>query len=606
LEEKKFEVVVLTLLICRATTMRLLATLIPTLLAVQLLLTALVSEAFESKHDGEEAFPVVVDPEYSSSTSNSQPQNKRDAVLIRENLLRGIVAPVCESHGDCYNCTKASGCHWCRDQQCYPYFSVHGCMSGLSCDDPDDDDDSDDDKKKKEKDACSEHATCSECGSTHTCHWCAHDDACHTIGSIYGCVRGVDCFSNDRCRRKVPEPLPAEQQTFTNMGVVPMVMLGLVGFVFLCCTTTCWCCACGAKGAYDELCAMAYSAAGRRGPLQTTTTTTNNDTTTPLEIHQNHYESQGTPNGDALLDPTSATASLITDDASGPANVVSVVADDQKKQEASTLVSEEGSPEVQDGISEDDSYFYQAMEQEEEQQGEITPLLPATRNLVSSTEESTNMDNHDARPKHATRMMRVCSCFYFITVGIIGGLLFLGVRFFPKIPDYSVCNDSVEWTNLIRSMATLNVEVDFEILMSIENANHLSVALDMGRGILKHDGNTVGHYFIPPVEAVAMSITDVMIIATVSPQRWEALALTKEYYADKLMLHVDADVSLRIPTMFNVSREVSLRDIPVKISREQERHLCACKKWDGNNTLLTDIKELLGPDNQGNDVLPLL
>jgi hypothetical protein len=224
-------------------------------------------------------------------------------------------------------------------------------------------------------------------------------------------------------------------------------------------------------------------------------------------------------------------------------------------------------------------------------------LLPG-RDVVSTQEP--NLNNHDP-PIHAKRMMRVCTCFYFISVFLVGGLLFVALRFFPKIPDYSVCNDSVEWTRLIKSMATLKAEVDFEILMSIENANHLAVALDMGRGIFKHAGQTVGHYMIPAVAAAALSITDVMIIATVSPQSWEALELTKEYYADKLVLLVDADVNLRIPTMFNYSQEVSLRDIPVKINRESERHLCACKKWDGNNTLLADIKELLGFDMQMNE-----
>jgi hypothetical protein len=297
------------------------------------------------------------------------------------------------------------------------------------------------------------------------------------------------------------------------------------------------------------------------------------------------------------MHPTSATASLATDDASGPASIVTAVADAQKRREASTLASEEGSPTVQDGISGDGSYLYQAMQEEEPQQ-ESRPLLPS-RDLVSTQLPNTN--NHYP-PIHAKRMMRVCTCFYFMSVLLVGGLLFAAVRYFPKIPDYSVCNDSVEWTRLIKSMATLNAEVDFEILMSIENENHLTVALDMGRGIFKHAGHVVGHYVIPAVEAAAMSITDVMIIATVSPQSWEALALTKEYYEDKLVLLVDADVNLRMPTMFNYSKEVSLRDIPVKINRESERHLCACKKWDGNNTLLTDIEELLGFDTQMNEV----
>jgi len=44
------------------------------------------------------------------------------------------------------------------------------------------------------------HKDCEECTSSPwDCHWCAHDNACHIFGSMYGCVSGVNCYSDNRC-----------------------------------------------------------------------------------------------------------------------------------------------------------------------------------------------------------------------------------------------------------------------------------------------------------------------------------------------------------------------------------------------------------------------
>ena len=163
--------------------------------------------------------------------------------------------------------------------------------------------------------------------------------------------------------------------------------------------------------------------------------------------------------------------------------------------------------------------------------------------------------------------------------------MFTAIRFFPKIPEYSVCNDDVAWRKLFDSMASLKAEIDFEILMSIENANHVDVALDEGHGIFKHGGSQVGHYMVPPVAVPAMAITDIMIIATLTPDRRQAVSLTRDYYEDKLVLDVDIDLTLRAPSMFNYSKEVTITDRPVQINQEEDRHLCACKKWKNNSIM---------------------
>jgi hypothetical protein len=93
------------------------------------------------------------------------------------------------------------------------------------------------------------------------------DNSYHAIGSIYGCVTGIDCYDNPHCQRTQPEPYHPRKNnhkndddddnmsTLTN-GWLPLFIIGLVAGMALCCITSCcWMLSC-LKFAYDDLVAM--------------------------------------------------------------------------------------------------------------------------------------------------------------------------------------------------------------------------------------------------------------------------------------------------------------------------------------------------------------
>lgn len=108
----------------------------------------------------------------------------------------------CSQLSTCQNCTNTYTCHWCeKSQSCHARGSIHGCAWGNKCKDPN--------PPKKKNNTCAAQTTCSDCAKhSHFCHWCEHDNACHSVGSRFGCAIGVDCYSNDRCRRTEPESFP--------------------------------------------------------------------------------------------------------------------------------------------------------------------------------------------------------------------------------------------------------------------------------------------------------------------------------------------------------------------------------------------------------------
>jgi hypothetical protein len=177
------------------------------------------------------------------------------------------------------------------------------------------------------------------------------------------------------------------------------------------------------------------------------------------------------------------------------------------------------------------------------------------------------------------RLYVTCMGCYICTLLFVGIVTFSAIYFFPKKPIFNICNDSVAWKSLIDSMTSMKATAEFEILASIYNPNHLDVALDMGQGSFSHDGALVGTYEIPPTVIAAAAISDILIVARFTPDQWQALSITAEYYHGTLVLSVDAQVSIRIPVLVDFTFSTSLKDLVVHVNEMSDRHLCACPTW---------------------------
>jgi len=340
------------------------------------------------------------------------------------------------------------------------------------------------------------------------CHWCAHDSACHAVGSYYGCVTGVNCYSNDRCRRTTPDPI--DGLVFPEMGVLPILFIFMLGGICFCCSTLGYCVAGGVKGAYDDLAHIAAAQSIHTAPVVTV-----HQTLAPTENNEAHDE--------------------------------------------------------------------EAADDHEDTNGEAEPLVnhQGHTDYRLLAEEYTAPARNRAASRHMDRLFTACTVCYIVSLMAVGGFVIGSIRYFPKVPQYNICNDSVAWKSLVDSMTSMKVDADIEILMSIMNPNHFDIVLDMGRGTFSHDGAFVGTFEIPPANAKAMSITDMMILAKFTPEKWEALSLTAEYYRGTLALDVDSQASIRVPALANYEYEAKVTNMRVHVNDPtmMDRHLCACPQW---------------------------
>jgi len=463
----------------------------------------------------------------------------------------------CSSYHNCTACSEVSrACHWCvKDDQCHAKGSWYGCAIGSTCSNSSND---------TADNSCHSHKNCAECSiSSSLCHYCAFDNQCHAIGSLYGCSHGINCYSNDRCRREDSEHISLG--IFDNIGFIPLVLIISAAISVLCCSSILYAGANALKGAYDEM--TQYNVpppeAFTNHPLQFQ----------QLQLHPIlELEEQQVDNihmedaGDCHDEKYVSEIELSLDEGDNQAHVESgdhLVAFNEILGNEHSGVVEETYPEEDDTGEE-----HQLTER----------LLPVTAHPDPSRLPTRNRSSGSS---YMQFLMGTCGVWYFFTVA--GAICFVvsSILFFPKVPEVNVCSDEFAWKSIIDGLTSLKVEASFQILTSVQNKNRLDIALEGIAGKFKHDGEDVGTFEVERTIVAASSISDVMVTCTVVPDHWEALGLIADYYKDKLEFLVDINGSVKIKGI-GFSIPIKLTDIVVKANKtvkKQDRHLCACPQW---------------------------
>ena len=352
----------------------------------------------------------------------------------------------CASHVDCTTCyASSSACHWCAfDNQCHAKASWYGCTLGANCnpDNNDNDDNmhnntsSDDDTKpsddggKKKGNSCHSHSSCSECSlSSHVCHWCEKDNACHAIGSWYGCAHGANCYSNHRCRRIEPEVMEPWSwwKMSSQIGVVPLALAGILGFMVVCCSSVLFTGVKALKGAYEDFDFVERSG-GHVAPSidedaieenehLTLSSMTNPDAKETNDLEQSH-PNESRPLLDGQIDQQQEFADEENDNQLRRQN--------SSTSSASSTISSRRS---------------------------VTPHPSISRLPPRNSHRSS---------RHMTCLMTTCRIWYFLT--LLSVFLFSSgyVYFFPKTPIYNVCSDEVAWKSIIDGITSLKMKVRSE------------------------------------------------------------------------------------------------------------------------------------------------
>jgi hypothetical protein len=374
----------------------------------------------------------------------------------------------------------------------------------------------------------------------------------------------------------------------TEIPFSRFVVVLLIGASMIGCLTCCFSCFGDVKGAYDDLATITMAGSlppsviggtlmmgpGGAEPFYNT-----------LETHPEEdgdEEEETANNGSEPLNHDVGEEQLVPNDEE--ANRQGIISEENTG--TTNAASEANGGEFQQQQREEcETNHYGLMNDgQEHQYQEIT--TPLFFNSAHSFNGIPGMEE----PRHMKSLYRGCSILYYIGVGLVLVMVATTVYFYPKRPVYNVCNDAVAYKKIFENIMALKLDASFEILISLSNPNHLGVALDKGKGSFTFDGKPVGTFEIPPDFIGAMAITDLMLVAKVTPDKYQAAQLAAAYFRGKLVLEAEFQATVRVPAMFDMTYHLSVEDIRVDVNELSDRSLCYCPSWDESknhtNTIL--------------------
>ncbi|KAG7399664.1 hypothetical protein PHYBOEH_008307 [Phytophthora boehmeriae] len=158
----------------------------------------------------------------------------------------------------------------------------------------------------------------------------------------------------------------------------------------------------------------------------------------------------------------------------------------------------------------------------------------------------------------------------------------LALMFYPRVPDYNVCNREFEWESILHSMMSLTPKVDYQVLVSVINENRFGFVLESGRADIYHNTTLVGKWELEKEwEAAAGSISDKIAAIKIEPGFSEGIALWQDFSRNELIFRINASVTGSITwgrhKIYRIS--ATTPDVEFLVGAEYDRGLCKCTEF---------------------------
>jgi len=217
-----------------------------------------------------------------------------------------------------------------------------------------------------------------------------------------------------------------------------------------------------------------------------------------------------------------------------------------------------------------------------------SPSSAGTSPIVSlgADESPASSSSNHAAHRHVNCLYRTCFSFYILAMTFLLALGTTTFLLYPSMPVYNICSNEMDWKSIVDGMTSLKMQTNYQLLISVYNPNYFDAEVIQGEGTFEYDGVYVGTMTFgkkdldddSPTKIAANSITDVIITASFTPDKWEALQLTAEYYKGTLKFKIDSKTTVRIP-FFDYTFTSEVKDLTIHIGDMNDRYLCACPVW---------------------------
>lgn len=129
-------------------------------------------------------------------------------------------------------------------------------------------------------------------------------------------------------------------------------------------------------------------------------------------------------------------------------------------------------------------------------------------------------------------------------LAVLISITVLSLMFYPRMPDYNVCNREFEWESILKSLVSLHPKIEYQVLISVINENRFGFVLEEGTADIYHNDTLVGAWKLEtPYEAKAGSISDVITSIHIEPGYAEAYSLLNAFRKNELIFRINASIT---------------------------------------------------------------
>jgi hypothetical protein len=157
---------------------------------------------------------------------------------------------------------------------------------------------------------------------------------------------------------------------------------------------------------------------------------------------------------------------------------------------------------------------------------------------------------HDALLETAQSSTKTGTCIKYFSITAALAILtavVLMVMYFPLEPNYSVCENSVEWNSIIKGLGAFSLEADVDMHISLYNPNRISVEIRQGSSLdIIYHKTQVGSAALPHVHLASGSISDLNIVARFNPSTATALQMYSAHLSGSLILDISLDLNTNL------------------------------------------------------------
>lgn len=161
-------------------------------------------------------------------------------------------------------------------------------------------------------------------------------------------------------------------------------------------------------------------------------------------------------------------------------------------------------------------------------------------------------------------------------------LTILALMFYPRMPDYNVCNREFDWESILQSLRHLHPKINYDVLISVINENRFGFEVESGFADIYHNKTKVGKWELSKSwKAAPGAISDALTPVKLEPGYTEAYALLEDFRQNKLIFNLNASITGYITwgtyKLYRVTSAVS--DIEFLVGAEYDRSLCKCTEY---------------------------